>query len=148
MAMCDNCRAGKRVVKQDMSREALSLVTCVEEINRMQGKITTKQLVDLVKGKLVKSVYLRKETVEKHQGLLKHMKEQETRRLIIKMLILGALEEIFVSQRCGNKGNNIVVYVDVGKNAHKLERRKMKVYLSHGHERQVTGFGFEEDELN
>ena len=58
------------------------------------------------------------------------------------MLILGALEEIFVSLRCGNKGNNIVVYVDVGKNAAKLEKGKMKVMLSHGVDREVCAFGF------
>ena len=51
------------------------MIRCVQEINDCAGKITSKQLVDLVKGKMVKSVYLRKEMVEKHQGLLKHMKE-------------------------------------------------------------------------
>ena len=65
--------------------------------------------------------------VSKHQGILKHMKEQETRRLIIKMLIVGVLEEVFVSLRRGNQGNNIIVYVDVGKYVHKLENGKLKV---------------------
>ena len=54
------------------------------------------------------------------------------RRLIIKMLILGCLEETFVSLRRGNTGNNIAVYVGAGKNASKLERGKIKVLLSQG----------------
>lgn len=83
--------------------------------------------MDLVKGKSVKSVYLRGDMVSRHQGILKHMKEQETRRLIIKMLIVGVLEEVFVSLRRGNQGNNIIVYVDVGKYVHKLENGKLKV---------------------
>ena len=66
------------------------------------------------------------------------MKEQETRRLIIKMLILGCLEEIFVSLRRGNSGNNIAVYVGSGKNAGKLEKRKFKVLLSHGVDKGVV----------
>ena len=33
----------------------MQLIECVREINYCQGKITSKQLVDLVKGKSVKS---------------------------------------------------------------------------------------------
>lgn len=60
---------------------------------------------------------------------------------MIKMLILDVLEEIFISLRCGNKGN-IAVYGDVGKNANKLDRGKFKVLLSHGCEKDVVDFGF------
>ena len=95
--MCDNCKTGKKVEYLDMSAEAAKLVHCVEEINTFQGKITAKQLVDLVKGKSVKSVYLNRELVDRHNGLLRQMKEQEVRRLIIKLLILRILEEIFVA---------------------------------------------------
>ena len=100
-----------------MNRDSLVLLTIVQEINFCQGKITAKQLVDLCRGKSVTSVYLRKEVTEKHQGTLSHMPEKELRRLIIKLLIVGALEEVFISLRRGNQGSNIVVYVDVGRHA-------------------------------
>lgn len=38
---------------------------------------------------------------ERHQGILRNMKEQEVRRLIIKLLIMRVLEEVFVQSRRG-----------------------------------------------
>ena len=80
--------------------------------------------------------------------MLRKLTEQETRRLIIKMLILGVLEEIFVSLRRGNQGNNIAVYVDVGKNASRLEKGKFKVLLSSGIDKdQVQECGYTDEIL-
>lgn len=49
--MCDNCKTGKVVDEIDMTDTSLRLVEVVSEIARFQGKITSKALVDLVKGK-------------------------------------------------------------------------------------------------
>ena len=110
--MCDNCKTGKRAIQLDVTEEAMKLMFCINDINQWQGKITTKQLVDLVKGKSVKSVYLSKEVTSRHQGLLRGMNEGDIRRMIIKLLILGALEEIFVQmKRAGAGSGNISVYI-------------------------------------
>ena len=94
--MCDNCRAHTRAVQNDVTKEAIKLMQCINDINHWQGKITTKQLVDLTRGKSVKSVYLSRELTQRHSGLLKNMNESDIRRMIIKLLILGALEEVFI----------------------------------------------------
>lgn len=57
--------------------------------------------MDLTKGKAVKSVYLTKEITQRHQGLLRHMSDCDIRRLILKLLMIGALEEIFIQMRRG-----------------------------------------------
>lgn len=108
-------------------------MTCINDINSYQGKITTKQLVDLMKGKSVKSVYLSKEITSRHQGLLRGMQDSDIRRMIIKLLILGALEEVFVQmKRAGAGSGNISVYIQVYKNAVKIEKGKVRVYISKG----------------
>jgi superfamily II DNA helicase RecQ len=91
--MCDNCKTGMRVVEKDMTRDSLTLLTIVQEINSCAGKITAKQLGNICRGKSVTSVYLRKEVTEKHQGTLSHLKEKDLRRLIVKLLIEKVLEE-------------------------------------------------------
>ena len=58
------------------------------------------------------------------------MDSNDVRRLIIKLLILGVLEEIFLNQR-----NNITVYVQVKSDrarATKLQQGRLPVLLSHG----------------
>ena len=61
------------------------------------------------------------------------MNEGDIRRMIIKLLILGALEEIFVQmKRAGAGSGNISVYIQVYKNAVKIEKGKVRVFISQG----------------
>ena len=53
------------------------------------------------------------------------MKEQDLRRLIIKMLEIGFLDEIFVNMK-----QNICVYVEEGRHANKLLQGKYKMKIS------------------
>jgi hypothetical protein len=50
-------------------------------------------IVELFKGRQVKSAYIKQEMVQDWQGALKSMTENDLRRLIIKMLMIGVLEE-------------------------------------------------------
>ena len=58
--MCDNCKTGMRVVEKDITRDSITLMNIVQEINERSGKITAKQLGDICRGKSVTSVYLQK----------------------------------------------------------------------------------------
>jgi len=53
------------------------------------------QLVELGKGRVVKSKFLRNDLLEKYKGFLRHLKEEDIRRLVLKMLILRILKESF-----------------------------------------------------
>ena len=59
--------------------------------------ITCKMIVDLFKGRSIKSLYIKQEMVQDWSGVLKQMNDKDIRRLILKMLIQGILEEVFVS---------------------------------------------------
>ena len=83
--------------------------------------------------------------IEKHQGALKHIKENDIRRLIIKLLILGVLEEHFIQLK-GKFGGGVAVYIELGKNAGKIEKGKIKVFLSNGVDNKNKEFEFEEKE--
>ena len=73
-------------------------------------------------------------------GTLKHLKESDLRRLIIKLLSLGILEETFVSMKVMNN-TNVAVYITLGRHASKLEEGRLKVPLSAGVEQgQVLDF--------
>jgi hypothetical protein len=48
------------------------------------------------------------------------------------MLILGVLEENFISTRIQGSMKNISVYVGKGKNLPKLTSSRLSIYLSHG----------------
>ena len=55
-------------------------------------------------------------------GVLKNMKEPDLRRLIIKMLMMGFLEESFVSMKV--QGNtNVSVYITLGRHIKRFEGR-------------------------
>ena len=58
------------------------------------------------------------------------MDDCDIRRLIIKLLMLGALEEIFVQMRRGAGSGQISVYIQVYKNAVKIENGRIKVLIS------------------
>ena len=56
-------------------------------------------VVDLFRGKKLSKSYIRKDIVEKFSGSLKSMKENDVRRLCIKLLSIGVLEETFISTK-------------------------------------------------
>ena len=89
-------------------------------------------------------MYLNRELTDRHCGLLRLMKEQEVRRLIIKLLIMRVLEEIFVKQNRG-QASGVIVYIGLGKYARKLQEGRMQVHLSHGVDKSVDEFGFEDE---
>ena len=95
--MCDNCRKGLNVVEQNCNRESLIILEFVQLVQAYRSNVTLKMLVELLRGKKLGKNYLRKDLVEKYSGFLKTMKESDLRRLCIKLLAIGALEEIFVS---------------------------------------------------
>ena len=78
------------------------------------------------------SVFLRKELTAKHKGLLKHVSERDVRRLIIKSLLMGALEEVFQTFSQKGGGNNLVVYTQVGPRAAAVAAGRIAVRLSKG----------------
>ena len=78
------------------------------------------------------SVFLRKELTAKHKGLLKHVSERDVRRLIIKSLLMGALEEVFQTFSQKGGGNNLVVYTQVGPRAAAVAAGRVTVRLSKG----------------
>ena len=53
--------------------------------------------------------------IDEFSGKLKAMPETDLHRMIVKMLIIGALEESFVSTRIKGGSTNISVYMGLGK---------------------------------
>lgn len=79
-------------------------------------------VVELFKGRKLQKSYIRADIVQEFSGHLKHLKDSDLRRLIIKMLSLGVLEETFISMKV--MGNvNVSVYITIGRHAKKLEER-------------------------
>ena len=60
------------------------------------------------------------------------MTENDLRRLIIKMLMLGVLEEQFVSTKISGQSNTVSVYIVLGKKYARLEKGQITVVMSHG----------------
>jgi hypothetical protein len=55
---------------------------------------------------------------------MKALKESDIRRLIIKMLSIGVLEETFISTKVQNT-TNVAVYLTLGRHAKKLEEGRL-----------------------
>lgn len=60
-------------------------------------------VVDLFKGRKINSMYIKQEMVQSWSGALKQINDDDIRRMIVKMLILGILEEEFVSNKFGGQ---------------------------------------------
>ena len=133
-AMCDNCSKKLEITQRDLTSESLKIIDCLNDINERHGKITLLKLVELAKGKAAsKTVWLKKDIIDDHKGFLKSINESEIRRLLIKLLILGVLEEVFVSV---TQNNTILVYLQVKNHVEKLRSGRLKVILSQGFEKQ------------
>ena len=137
--MCDNCRTGLQLDMRDVTTEAVKIVECVAYIKSSRGNSTVKQLIELARGKLKPTVWLKKEVISKYQGFLRQFTEDDLRRIVIKLLMLSVLEETFVKQGAG--GQAIAVYLDLHKNASKhMNSRLFRVILSKGVEKlEISG---------
>ncbi len=113
--MCDNCRQQMTVVEVDRTKEALVAINLVKLCIDSSAKITTKQVTELLRGKqLKKSVYAR--GIEKYQdeykGKLKHMKENDIKRMIVQLLIMRVFKERFEMQTVrGTSVKNVYVFL-------------------------------------
>lgn len=76
------------------------------------------------------------------------MNESDIRRMIIKLLILGALEEVFIQMRRGAGSGQISVYIQVYKNAVKIENGKVRVMISQGVSHDDPHFQVEEANIS
>ena len=74
---------------------------------------------------------MRADIMEDFKGTFESIQEQELRRLIIKLLIIGALEECFIATNVKSVGtSNISVYLQLGKYANSVENNTLRVYLN------------------
>ena len=72
-----------------------------------------------------------KNLINNYTGCLKGIKEDDLRRLILKLLIMNAIEEEFIKMQTGPT-TSIIVYLRVGRNAIKVRNGKFKVIMSNG----------------
>ena len=96
-----------------------------------KANVTLKDTVDIAKGRNVKKAWLSKNLVDAFSGSLKRFSDNDIRRLMTKMLIMGALEEVFISTSFGS-GNNISVYIALCKKHSQVLTGKTKIYLANG----------------
>ena len=67
--MCDNCKVGWNVIEKDYTSEAISIVEFVDEIVKSKSKLTIKMIIEMLKGRSVKSAYgISTELVNKFGG--------------------------------------------------------------------------------
>lgn len=86
--------------------------------------VTLKMVVEVFKGRKLQKAYIRQDIVQQFSGQLKAFKESDLRRLIIKMLSIGVLEETFISTKVQNN-TNVAVYLTLGRHAKKLEEGRL-----------------------
>jgi bloom syndrome protein len=129
--MCDNCRQGLRVIEQDYTTESSKVLEFVRVNSNYKCNVTLKMIVELFKGRKLQKSYIRADIISDFSGQLKHLKDSDLRRLVIKLLALGILEETFVSMKVMNN-TNVAVYVTIGRHAKKFEEGRLKVMLSNG----------------
>jgi hypothetical protein len=97
--MCDNCRQQVTVEETDRSKEALIAVRLVQMCMEYQEKITLKYVTELLRGKQAKkSVYQRGDFYDDFKGKLKHMRENDIKRMLVQLLIMRILKERFDMQ--------------------------------------------------
>lgn len=93
--MCDNCKTGFKVSSKDCSSMAVHILEFVANVRQANSNSTLKMATDILRGKK-SQCYIRKDVIDKFSGRFKTTKEDELRRLIIKLLLLGGLQEVFV----------------------------------------------------
>jgi hypothetical protein len=67
--MCDNCRQGLEVVEKDFTTEALSISKLVNELTMSRANFTLKMIVELLKGRPIKSKYhIPEDVIDRYKG--------------------------------------------------------------------------------
>lgn len=74
---------------------------------------------------------INKTILSDYSGCQKHIREDELRRLILKLLVMSAIEEEFVQMKAGPT-TALIVYLRTGKNAFKVKNGRYKVNMSQG----------------
>ena len=131
--MCDNCRKELKVVQKDVTRDANKILQLIKDFENYSCNVTTKQVIDIVRGKSVKSNQIRSDLVDKFKGMMKSFSETHLRRCILIMLKNRILKESFVSIKIrGQATANISVYLQPGRFSDRIMKGEMKCYISDG----------------
>ena len=131
--MCDNCRTGLKVTNRNYTEEAILVVKMVQQLVMHRQNFTLKMVVDVFKGRGVKSKYgINQELVDEFSGQLKHLSDLNLHRLIINLLIRGILEELFISTKINKNNSNTSVYLILGKKFENVLNGKLVVEMSDG----------------
>ena len=128
------------VAEVDRTKEALIAIKFVKLCMESSAKITTKQVTELLRGKQPKkSVYARgsEQYQEEYKGKLKHMKENDIKRMIVQLLIMRVFKERFEMQTVrGTTVKNVYVFLQISQSRQNLvkaiENGKLPVLLSEG----------------
>lgn len=110
-AMCDNCKKGVQVVDRCMKKETIKIVRMIQHISDLNKKITMNQAIDTLKGRKCTSKLFNDSDVGNFKGSLKTMEDSTLRRIILQLLLIGVLEENFVTNK---RINTITVYLIEG----------------------------------
>lgn len=81
--MCDNCRKSLKVVNRDVTKEAIQIIQMINGGEDFGCNVTAKQVVDILRGKTVKSNQIRQEFIDKYKGQSKSVSESDIRRIIL-----------------------------------------------------------------
>jgi len=74
---------------------AVQILEFVANVRQANSNSTLRMAIDILRGKTTKC-WIRKDVIEKFNGRFRMIQEAELRRLIIKLLLLGGLQEVFV----------------------------------------------------
>ena len=130
--MCDNCKRGLSVVSMDMYNESCKIFDFLAAAHQAGNNFTMAQAIDILRGrKLTSKIPIQKNIVTDYSGALKKLKEDVLRRLLVKLLVSGAIEERFVNMKAGMI-STVVVYLQLGKNYLKVREKRCLVFLSDG----------------
>lgn len=130
--MCDNCRTSQQIGSRDSTDWACEIINLLKTAAMTKVQITVKMIVDLLKGRDIKSAYFKGDIFKEFKGRLKSVSENDLRRLIIKLLQCGALEEQFVSTKAMGGHSNVSVYIGLGKPKYydRIESNLIPIMLS------------------
>ena len=123
--MCDNCKKNLEINSTDMKIEASRIISLVSA-----SYLTIQQAIDILKGRKVK-FDINRNVLEEHSGVLKHYDDDILRRLFIKLLLIGGLEENFVKKEGGSK-IAITVHLAPGRISYNIFSKEKNILLSVG----------------
>jgi hypothetical protein len=88
----------------------------LEDCEDRNSNVTAIQMVDMLRGKTVKSYQIKGEIQDKYKGRMKILSERDIRRIIIGMLKKRLLKESFVQMKVrGQMSGTISVYLQPGR---------------------------------